>query len=164
VCDRLACAYNSCDGIAVEGTANHFNFNLFFHVRYRGEGHGFVTDFVAASGNLLQDFVFDGGYGLRLSGDAQHEVTGNTILMGEVRGGRGLFFGNATGNTMRNVGFIGPRPTQGSRFGIWGDSVSPPVMNEPVITNFANNIVDYQPPNGGTVKFARLLDGWQPTD
>jgi hypothetical protein len=53
---------------------------------------------------------------------------------------------------------------------LWGDSTAgPAVANQAVITNFANNNVDYQdqpPPNPptGTVKIARLLDGWTAHD
>jgi len=111
--------------------------------------------------------VFDGGYGLEFTGTSTRPITGNTIQMGEVRGGKCVFSNFATNNVVKNVGFVGPRPTQGSLFGVWGDSkYGPPVADQPVITNFAGNPGIEYPPNtsGDTVRFARLLDGWTEHD
>jgi hypothetical protein len=169
ICDQIGLVNNGCE-IAVEGRLpNRGDNNLYFHIRYRGEGHGLLLNAVACSGNILRDFVFHGGYGLQFSGvDATHPVSNNTILEGEVRGGRCQFNANATGNIMKNVGFVGPRPTQGSVFAVWGDpnpDFDPPVTGQAVITNLSGNQqIDYDPQTGaGTIKFARLLDGWMPT-
>jgi hypothetical protein len=116
VCDRIADAYNGCEGISVEAIPDftyQFNNNLFLHIRYRGEGHGLTFSEVQCTGNLLLDFVFDGGYGLQFTGSSSRPVTSNTIQMGEVRGGRCVFSPYANGNVMKNVGFVGPRPTPG---------------------------------------------------
>jgi hypothetical protein len=40
-----------------------FNNNLFLHMRYRGEGQAFAIFYTPATGNMLRDFVFDGGQG-----------------------------------------------------------------------------------------------------
>jgi hypothetical protein len=66
---------------------------------------------------------------------------------------------------MKNVGFIGPRPAQGSLFGSWGSPGSPAIDNQAVITNFDGNPgIEYPPhASGDTIRFARLLDGWVAT-
>jgi hypothetical protein len=169
VCDRLGEVFDGCEVGAQKNTTHHADYNLFLHLRYRGEGFGFRIFKVNATGNLLRDFVLDGGGGIQIVGDDAHAVYSNTVEQGEVRGGR-CRLENATENYMRNVGFIGPRPTQGSEFGAWGNpdpNIGPIVTNQAVITNFAANPgIDYPPhvPAPGTIRFARLLDGWTDHD
>ena len=93
-------------------------------------------------------------------------MTGNSFLEGEVRGGRCVLGQFARDNIMKNVGFIGPRPAQGSLFGSWGSPGSPAIDNQAVITNYDGNLgIDLPPhvPAPGTIRFSRLLDGWTQT-
>jgi len=160
VCDQIAHVENGCEGIGMEGS-HMINNNLIFHFRYRGEGPGIIMWDVAASGNLIRDFLLEGGDGIVLNGLIQPPVpmTGNVFQDGEIRGGRCVFGAGAFGNTVTNVGFIGPRPTRSNQFNVAAGRDPP----QPVITNFDQNLVDYQPPNLGSVRFARLLDGWTET-
>lgn len=163
-CDHLAYIDNGCEGIGLEGANYPVNNNLFLHFRYRGEGPGLVMWGVNATGNRLRDFVMDGGFGIELGGGLQQ--TNNTFLEGEVRGGRCILDVSATNNVMQKVAFIGPRPTRGDLFNDVANTAP-----QHVITNFANNPgIDFNPnpppppAPQPTVKFARLLDGWTPTD
>jgi hypothetical protein len=157
----------------VEGfTTYAFRKNLIFHYRYRGEGPAIAFTYNVNS-NFIWDFVFDGGTGIAMYGPEGTEQKENTFQQGEIRGGVCSFQAipdTAHDNTMTSVGFIGPRPTRGNQvFAPWDDLTGaghgPPITGQAVITNFANNDVDYDLVTGeGTVKFARLLDDWTPTD
>jgi hypothetical protein len=153
VCDNIVHTENGCEGIGIEGVNFPVRDNLFLHIRYQGDA-GIVLYAVNASGNLFRDFVLDGGFGVELAGGLAQ--TDNTFLDGEVRGGRCILDDSATRNIMRNVAFVGPRPTRGNLY----THVADPAPS-PVISNFSNNpSIDYIPVNAGTVKIARLLDGW----
>jgi hypothetical protein len=162
MCDGLAHVFNGCEGIALEGRQDRLYWvrdNLFFHYRYRGEGPGLIFFFVTAENNLLKDFVIDGGGGIFLSTDSASPQRFNVFEDGEVRGGRCVFDPAATENTVRNVAFVGPRPTRSNQFNQVAGTL--PLA---VVTNFANNLVDFQEPDAGSVKFSRLLDEWKETD
>jgi hypothetical protein len=167
VCENIAHLFNGCEGIGMEPHSSEepplyaITDNLFLHFRYQGEGPGFHMFFVPGQGNLLRDFVIDGGTGIRLDADpSTSQQTLNKFIDGEVRGGECVFLAGATGNDMQNVAFVGPRPTRGALF----NHVADPAPRA-VITNFASNSVDYDPvTHQGTVRFARLLDGWTATD
>jgi len=161
VCENMVHTENACEGIALESApgadSKPVHDNLFLHIRYQGDV-GIVLWRVNAFGNYFRDFVLDGGSGI-VFGGGQTQFD-NTLLDGEVRGGRCALDQSATRTVMQRVAFIGPRPSRSNQY----NDVADPSPTA-VITNFAQNPgIDFPPyANPGTVKFARLLDGWSPT-
>lgn len=99
VMEGLVHSQGGCEGIGVEDPQSRgfsFRNNLTMHLRYVGDGHGYLLWNCRAANNLLRDATTTGGLGIELAGFGGVPQVGTELVEVEIRGGKLVFGPGAT--------------------------------------------------------------------